>query len=151
MADAAVAPSRFLGLAPEDRSAIEDLVARFAHYSDYADWDALAKLYVPEIVTELEGMPVSYSGIAAQVEHAKISDRQTQGKNRHYNFNLFIDVAEGEVVAHYYFMNVNAGAKPMAAQIVTSGRMRDTVVKTADGWKIARRRVSFDQAFDLDW
>jgi hypothetical protein len=39
----------------------------------------------------------------------------------------------------------------MAAKMVTSGRMRDTVIKVAGEWKIAARRVSFDQTFDLDF
>lgn len=138
-------------ISTEDRLAIGELVARFAHCSDFGDWAGLEALYVPEIVTELEGMPVRYEGIAAQVEHARESDQQANGKNRHYNFNLMIDERDGAVVACYAFINVNAGATPMAAQIVVSGRMQDTVVKTADGWKIAHRRVSFDQSFDLNF
>lgn len=139
------------GLTADDRFAIQELVARFAHCSDYRDWDGLAKLYVREIVTELQGMSITYAGIAAQIEHAKVSDQQAQGKNRHFNFNLYIEEAEGRIVAQYYFINANAGATPMAAQIVVTGRMRDTVVKTGEGWKIAHRLVSFDQRFDLDF
>jgi hypothetical protein len=148
---ASASNTRGQALTVEDRLAIQELIARFAHCSDFGDWDGLATLYVPEIVTELEGLPVSYSGIPAQIEHAKVSDQQTQGKNRHYNFNFYIEAVDEKVVARYTFMNVNAGATPMAAQIVTSGRMRDTVVKTSDGWKLARRQVSFDQTFELDW
>jgi hypothetical protein len=135
----------------EDKIAIQELIARFAHCSDYADWAGLEKLYAPDVVTEMEGIPMSYSGIAAQIEHAKESDRQAAGKNRHYNFNLYIEEENGEVFANYFFMNVNAGAAPMAAQIVVTGRMKDTVVKTADGWKIARRFVRFDQSFELNF
>lgn len=140
-----------LRLTAEDRFAIHDLVARFAHCSDFGDWAGLEQLYVPEIVTEMDGIPMRYEGIAAQVEHAKVSDQQTGGKNRHYNFNLYIEEAGARVVAHYFFMNVNAGGAPMTAQIVTSGRMQDTVVRSSDGWRLAHRHVSFDQKFDLDW
>jgi len=129
----------------EDNLAIAELVARFAHYSDFGDWDALAKLYVPEVETEMEGIALRFRGIDEQIEHAKVSEQQTQGKNRHYNFNLFLSEDDGEVQANYMFMNVNAGTAPMAGQIVVAGRMRDTVVKTDDGWKIARRFVRFDQ------
>lgn len=135
----------------EDKIAIQELVARFAHCSDYGDWAGLEALYVPEVVTEMEGLPIKYEGIAAQVEHAKESDRIAQGKNRHYNFNLFVEEEGGQVFANYFFQNVNAGAAPMAAQIVVTGRMRDTVVKTDDGWKIARRLVRFDQSFELNF
>ena len=135
----------------EDKIAIQELIARFAHYSDYGDWERLAKLYTADVVTEMEGIPLTYSGIADQIAHAKESDRQAAGKNRHYNFNMYIEEENGAVVANYFFLNVNAGAKPMAAQMVTSGRMRDTVVKMANGWKIARRFVSFDQTFELNF
>ena len=135
----------------EDKIAIQELIARFAHCSDYGDWAGLEALYLPDVVTEMEGIPLKYEGIAAQVEHAKASDRQAEGKNRHLNFNLYIEEADSEVTANYFFLNVNAGKTPMAANIVVSGRMRDTVVKTPDGWKIARRFVRFDQSFDLDF
>lgn len=135
----------------EDKIAIQELIARFAHCSDYADWAELEKLYAPDVVTEMEGIPMSYTGIAEQIEHAKESDRRAAGKNRHYNFNLYVEEENGQVFANYFFMNVNAGAAPMAAQIVVTGRMKDTVLKTADGWKIARRFVRFDQSFELSF
>ena len=138
-------------ISTEDKIAIQELIARFAHCSDYGDWAGLEAVYLPDVVTELAGMPVKYEGVAEQIEHAKESDRQAEGKNRHFNFNLYIEETAGEVTANYFFLNVNAGKTPMAAQIVVSGRMRDTVVKTSDGWKIARRLVTFDQAFDLDF
>jgi hypothetical protein len=138
-------------LSIEDKIAIQELIARFAHCSDYGDWDGLSKLYALDVVTEMDGIPLKYTGITAQIEHAKESDRQAAGKNRHYNFNLYIEEEQEEVVAKYFFLNVNAGAVPMAAKMVTSGRMRDTVIKVAGEWKIAARRVSFDQTFDLDF
>ena len=135
----------------EDKIAIQELVAWFAHCSDYGDWEGLEQLYTEDVVTEMEGIPLKYEGIAAQVEHARESDRQAGGKNRHYNFNLYIAEEGDAVVANYFFVNANAGGVPMATQIVTTGRMKDTVVKTGDGWKIARRHVTFDQTFELNF
>lgn len=135
----------------EDRLAIQELVARFAHYSDYRDWTALETCYVPDVVTEMEGFDIAYRGIPAQVEHAKESDRQTDGKNRHYFFNLHITEEADGVIANYYFLNTNAGGAPMAMKLVTSGRHRDTVVKVGDDWKFARRFVMFDQQFELNF
>lgn len=135
----------------EDNYAIQELVARFAHCSDFGDWAGMETLYVPEIVTEMDGLPLKYEGIAAQIEHAKESDHQTGGKNRHLHFNVYIEDKDGEVRVNYMFLNVNAGAAPMAAQIVVSGRHSDTVVKTASGWKFAHRRVTFDQSFELNF
>ena len=133
----------------EDKWEIAELLARFTQCSDYGDWAGLAELYTPEIETEMEGIAIRYTGIEGQIEHAKDSDSHAQGKNRHFNFNLTITEEGGEVFANYAFMNVNAGHAAMTAQIVVTGRMRDTVVKTAAGWKIARRFVRFDQSVEI--
>ncbi len=129
----------------EDKFEITELVAKFAHCSDFGDWEGLAKLYTPEVAVDMEDVEVRYVGIEGQVQHAKDSAQWTEGKNRHYNFNLLITEEDGKVFAEYAFINVNAGHEVMAAKIVVSGRMRDTVVKTADGWKIAHRYIRFDQ------
>ena len=138
-------------ISSEDKISIHELIARNGHYADYGDWNALETTYSPSIVTEMEGIPIKYEGISAQVEHAKESHNQTEGKNRNYMFNTYISEEGGEVVANYCFINVNAGSAPMSSKIVVSGRQRDTVVKTEDGWKLARRYVTFDQSFDLDF
>lgn len=135
----------------EDKIAIQELVARFTRCSDFGDWEGVASLFTPEVVTEMEGLPIRYEGVEAQVEHAKESANQTEGKNRHYNFNMIVFEKDDAVYAEYAFMNVNAGHAPMSAKIVVTGRQRDTVVKTSDGWKIARRFVQFDQSFSLDF
>ena len=135
----------------EDKISIAELVARFTQCSDYGDWEGLATLYTPDVVTEMEGIAIRYEGVAQQVEHAKESDRQAEGKNRHYNFNLTVSEEDRQVFADYAFMNVNAGAVPLASKIVVTGRQRDTVVKTEAGWKIARRFVRFDQNVQLDF
>jgi ketosteroid isomerase-like protein len=135
----------------EDKVAVQELIARFTRCSDFGDWEGLAKIYTPDVVTEMEGITIRYEGIEAQVEHAKESDRQAEGKNRHYNFNMIVSEENGQVFADYAFMNVNAGHNPMGSRIVVTGRQRDMVVKTGEGWKIARRFVQFDQAVSLDF
>lgn len=135
----------------EDKVAIQELIARFAHCSDFGDWTGLETLYLPDVVTEMDGIAIKYEGIAAQVEHAKESDRQAEGKNRHFNFNIYINEEGGDVFANYFFLNVNAGSVPMSSKIVVSGRQRDRVVKTSDGWKFAHRFVTFDQSFELNF
>lgn len=135
----------------EDKIAIQELIARFTRCSDYGDWEGLASVYTPDVVVEMEGLAIRYEGVEAQVEHAKESDRQAEGKNRHLNFNMIVSEKDGAVCAEYVFMNVNAGHAPMSSKIVVTGRQRDTVVKTGDGWKIAHRFVQFDQSFNLDF
>lgn len=138
-------------LTVEDKIAIHELLARFAHHSDFCDYDALATLYTADVSTELDGIAIRYDGIEAQVEHAQESANQTEGKNRHYFFNIFVTEQDDQVFADYMFMNVNAGQVPMAAKIVVTGSQRDRVVRTDTGWKIAHRFVRFDQNVQLDF
>lgn len=135
----------------EDKLAIAELVAKFTRCSDFGDWDGLSRLFTPDVVTRIEGLDLSYIGIEQQVAHARESDRQTEGKNRHYNFNFIVSHENGETYADYAFMNVNAGHAPMAAKIVVTGRQRDTVVQVDGEWKIACRLVQFDQQVALDF
>lgn len=136
-------------ISADSRCQILDLFGRFAHCSDYGVWDGIPPLFTADVVTAFADYDFKYEGIEAQIEHAKETDQMMGGKNRHYYFNFYIDGDEREAVISYSFLNTNAGDAPMAAQLVTSGRMRDTVVNTPEGWKIARRFVTFDQKFEM--
>lgn len=138
-------------LSADDRIEIEELFARFCHHSDYQEWDALKDLYTADVITEMEGVSVRYVGPDAQVEHARLSAEQTDGKNRHIYFNFVIEERDDAIIAHYFNANINAGAKPMEPKLVVTGRHADTVVKTASGWRISHRMGQFDQQFELDW
>jgi hypothetical protein len=135
-------------LSIEDKFAIQDIVHRFAHYSDYENYIALRLLFTPEVVTHTVGNDVKFSGIDAQIEHARESAKFTAGKNRHFHMNLVIGEEGDAVYAHYFVLNINGGDRPLGLQMVVSGRMRDRVVKTIDGWRIAERTFAPDQNFE---
>ena len=136
-------------LSLQDRLEIEELINRFAHYSDYQDYEALAKLFTADVVTTIAGIDHRFSGVEAQVQHARESARFTNGKNRHFHTNLLIEEQGGNFFAHYFILNVNAGGQPMAPRMVVTGRMRDRIVKTASGWRIAERTFTPDQPFQI--
>jgi len=136
-----------MALDTSDRIAIGELVARFAHCSDYGDWDALAALFTDDVVTAISGVD-AYVGVAAQVEHARKSAEWTEGQNRHLALNLWIEADGGERArARYYLINFVAGKELFAPKIVLSARMTDHVVRTTSGWRIARRELEPDQPF----
>lgn len=135
----------------EDRLAAQEVVHRFAHYSDYCDWDRLATLYTSDALTEMDGHAVRFRGGDEQVAHARKSAEVSGGKNRHYFFNMIVE-GEGDTArVQYCFLNVFAGTEAMKARIICSGRQVDTLSRTAEGWKIAHRRVSFDQDLEINW
>jgi hypothetical protein len=134
-------------LASSDWIEIAELVARFAHLSDYGDFDALAACFTDDVVTCISGVP-AYAGVAAQVAHARRSAEWTQGQNRHLALNLWIEPAGADAArARYYLINFVAGKELFEPKIVLSARMTDHVVRTPAGWRIARRELEPDQPF----
>lgn len=138
-------------LSLEDKLAAQELVIRFAHCSDYGDWEGLAKLYTADAVTEMDGQAIRFVGGAEQVAHARKSDEVSGGKNRHLYFNMLVDGEDDTARVHYYFLNVFAGHEPMKARIICSGRQVDTLRREGHEWKIAHRRVMFDQEVKVEW
>jgi hypothetical protein len=136
-------------ISTDDKMAIHELIARFCHCSDYGDWDGLRGMFTEDAVTEIDGGDMKFTGVEAQVEHARASEEQTEGKNRHYYFNIVISKDGEAVYADYMMINVNAGHVPMSSQIVVTGRHRDRFVETGDGWKFAHRYVTFDQSVKM--
>jgi len=134
-------------LTTDDRIAIGELVARFAHCADYRDWERLAECFTDDVVTVIAGVP-TYVGLAAQVEHARNSAAWTENQNRHLALNLWIEPdGDGAARAHYYLVNFVCGAEIGAAKIVVSARMTDHIVRRDGGWRIARRELVPDQPF----
>jgi hypothetical protein len=136
-----------MSLTSADRIEIAELVARFAHCSDYGDWAALERCFTADVVTCIAGVP-AYAGVAAQVEHARRSAEWTGGQNRHLALNLWIEEDDPDRArARYYLINFVAGKELFEPRIVLSARMTDHVVRTASGWRIARRELDPDQPF----
>jgi len=134
-------------LGADDRLAIAELLARFAHCSDFGDWERLRDCFTDDVVTAVDGVP-TWVGVAAQVEHARNSAVWTEHQNRHLALNLWIEPDGADAArAHYYLVNFVSGTELGAARIVVTARMTDHVVRRADGWRIARRELAPDQPF----
>jgi hypothetical protein len=138
-----------MALTTSDRVEIGELIARFAHFSDYGDWDSLATCFSDDVVTCIAGKP-TYVGIAAQVAHARNSAVWTDGQNRHVALNLWIEPDGQDCArARYYLINFVSGTEIGAPKIVVSARMTDHVVRGPSGWRIARRELEPDQPFPV--
>lgn len=138
-----------MALTTADRIEIGELVARFAHCSDYGDWDALAGCFTDDVVTCIAGKP-AFVGIPAQVAHARNSAEWTQHQNRHLALNLWIEPDGDDAArARYYLINFVTGREIGEPKIVVSARMTDHVVRLPTGWRIARRELEPDQPFPV--
>lgn len=135
-------------LTAEDRFAIGEVVARSCFASDFGDYDALAALFTENPTTEVVGAG-TFEGLEWQVQHARDSERWTNGQNRHVITNLWIEPEGVGAVAHYFVINFVAGNKPGEPRLVTTGRFDDHLVRASGGWRIARRRFVPDQPFEM--
>jgi len=87
----------------------------------------------------------TFSGLEYQIEHSRESARMTNGKNRHFITNLWIEPDGEGAVARYRFLNINAGSNPTEPIIVMTVRQMDKLVRTKRGWRIKDRTSIFDQ------
>jgi len=138
-----------MSLSVADRIEINELVAKSHYYADYGHYDQQRECFTEDTVCALEGAG-EFPGRDWQVDHAKVSARNTGGKNRHAVTNLWIEPQpDGGAIAHYFMLNVNAGNEPRAAYIAVSGEFQDRVVRVGNAWKVKVRRFITDQPFKL--
>lgn len=126
-------------LTAEDRWELADLAARCAWSYDLGDAAAYAALYTSDGRFEREGTPAvaGPEALAAMVQAA-------HGRGDGYlhvtsNHTLEQDAA-GQVEARSYVVLVQAGEGELV--LLAVGHYHDLVVRTPDGWRLARRRFA---------
>jgi len=130
-------------LSARDRLDIAELPARFCHHSDYAEYDDLAALFTPAVVTHLIGVG-EYRGVEAQIRHARDTQTWTGGHVWHIVTNLWIEATPEGAAAHYYLAGMLRTGAEGGVRVNTTGRFVDHVVLTDAGWRIDRRDLTMD-------
>lgn len=120
-----------------DRDAIRDLLARYTYNGDRGRIAELAACFVDAGVLEYPGNRAQGpAAIAAALSSGEHDPRLTFV--RHHISNPLIEVAGDDATARSYFA-VHANAGPDH-----SGTYDDRLVRTANGWRFAHRRVRVD-------
>jgi len=126
-------------LTPEDRQAIEALSVEWAWRLDHARWREVLELMTEDAVINLFGVDMSPADFGAWAdERATRPERRTQ----HQVTNLRMRaVAERSASGHASLVlrAVDADRREPAVEFV--GEYRDEYRRTADGWRIYRRRL----------
>jgi uncharacterized protein (TIGR02246 family) len=124
-------------LTVEDRLEIHELYARFAHAIDAGDVEAWVALFTPEGTFLLAGDPLT--GAEQLREFATRRSREAPGMF-HLTTGIVLDgtsqVAKGRAYVVTYRL---AGDGQL--RLLNIGRYDDDLVKTAEGWRLAARRV----------
>ncbi len=120
-----------------DRDAIRDLLARYTYEGDRGRVNELAACFAPDGILEYPGArPAGPDAIAAALGSGTRDPRLTFV--RHHITNPLIRVDGENATARSYF-TVHSDVGPDH-----SGTYDDRLVRTADGWRFAHRRVRID-------
>jgi 3-phenylpropionate/cinnamic acid dioxygenase small subunit len=123
-------------LAPPDRAAIDDLLARYCFAIDLRDWEDLREVFARDAVITYSGPRVS-AGIDQIVEFFR-STTSAVAATQH-----LLHTSEGlsHVTAHHAGQDV-ARPAPEAATYTVTGTYHDRFARTGDGWRIAGRTLT---------
>jgi hypothetical protein len=122
-----------------DATEILDLLTRYAHVIDNRDWAHADDVFTPDV--QFGRNPAFGTGIA-QLSALLGDAPATHGHN---TTDIILDQrADGTIRAWSKFFIVRGDGT------VGSGDYQDTLVRTADGWRIAIRDVSRGNRLDTD-
>jgi SnoaL-like domain len=139
MASAASAASAAGALSAQDNVEIQQLYARYNIAIDGGDGEAWASTFTPD------GVFNQFVGHVALVDFVKMWREKLNGATRkHWNNNLQISGNAKEASGFVYLMLVDISTKP--ASILTTATYTDSLVKTKDGWRFAKRTTKGDAA-----
>lgn len=122
------------------------LVLRSIRAFDEQDWPAYASLFTEDgvfIRANDPGEPL----IGREAIRAALAERSASRLTRHFCTNLEVDVLDAERARGFCYLLLYAGdaSRPQSAAgrladgTQRVGEYRDTLVRTAEGWRIGRR------------
>jgi 3-phenylpropionate/cinnamic acid dioxygenase small subunit len=124
-----------------DEREITKLCYRYATALDSRDWELLRSCFLPEAVAEYEGLE-SCEGYEAIEELCRGAlARLTRSQHLIGNVYPLVDGKEATSECYLQAQHVRAGA-PGGDTFIVAGRYSDELVRTEEGWRIARRRLA---------
>ena len=117
----------------EDILAIHDLLARYGHVVDDADWSALSDVFADEAVFDLEALR---RGSAHGTEELRACFARLDHPLAHHTTNVTIEpdgTQRARVRCKYLVVSDDGTTR--------TGEYHDEVVHTAQGWRLQRRTV----------
>ena len=128
-----------------DRDRIAAVPLAYARGIDRRDWDLVRSCFMPDAFIEGSRATASLDEYLAQLRPGV----ETYPTTMHFMGNQLVEVDgdEGRVETYavaFHWAAEQAGADD-PANLVVGVRYHDTLVRTPDGWRIARRHV------DPDW
>jgi ketosteroid isomerase-like protein len=139
------------GISVEDRLAILDLYARQSHLIDGGDADGWAATFTADGVFESPTYRLTAVGHAELAGFAADSNGAALARGvqlRHWIGQVVIDPADGGADVLAYLVIVATSRE--GSRIDRSVRVVDVLARTADGWRVASRKVFRDDQAPAD-
>lgn len=124
-------------LSLEDRVALHELIARYAHLLDLGGIDRLGEIYTQDARFTVPALDVDIQGLPALIDFFRATMAQ-MSTVRHVITNVFADATGRDTAdVHAYLQIVDAATRA----ITTVGVYHDHCVRTPAGWRVAVRKV----------
>ena len=135
-------------MTPEDRFAVQDLLARYTWVFDTGDYETYPLLFAPDGMFVQEG--VEFRGRDVLLEFAREQAGRSARGNRHHNTQvLFEDWGDDWCRLRCYSLHINQPEPGGPGVIRRQGWYRDVCVKLDGEWYFAERRWGEWQPDDL--
>lgn len=120
----------------QDHHDIVQLTHDYCWALDTADWDALRTVFTPDAVTDLgAGGQTGIEEIIERVSSALSVFETTQHLIGTHQVRI-----DGDAATCRCYLQAQH-VRPSGAKLMVGARYEDECVRTADGWRIAKRRI----------
>jgi 3-phenylpropionate/cinnamic acid dioxygenase small subunit len=123
----------------QDRQDISDLLIRYASGIDRRDWDLFRTVFTPDCRLDY-GQIGSWDNVDAVTEFMDVAHAGA-GHLLHRITNQVIDLNGDSATARSY-VDVWVMSADNTSGVNASGYYDDEIVRTTDGWRIARRKFT---------
>ena len=131
-------------VAAEDERAIANVLLRYATGIDTRDWPLFRTCFSPDCEADY-GSFGSWRGPREIAEYMEAAHRN-MGPTLHRITNIVVENRNGEVLARSYVDAILTAAAPGGATHRAAGYYDDALIRSSEGWKIARRRFTLVRA-----
>ena len=122
-----------------DKADIAEVLVRYAHGIDRRDWERFKTCFTDECDIEYEG--AGAWGSAEAITEFMIGAHESMGHTMHRLSSIDISV-DGDVADARSYIDAVLMAPDLLSGINSVGWYDDELSRTADGWRIARRRFT---------
>jgi 3-phenylpropionate/cinnamic acid dioxygenase small subunit len=128
-----------------DELTIRNIIARLAQLADMGDLDDYLKLWTEDASWEMPGAPArkGHAEILQGARERRASGTQGPGTStRHVVTTLAVQVDGADTASSdsYFLYVADTTSSPRLGSI---GHYHDTLRRSTDGWRVARRQITF--------